>query len=206
MKYLLLLVFIFIGNAFCFAQNNSLLQYKKYFDQELNQWTKTFSNFNLKDFKPSDTLQFENNYKQDFSRYKEFLLTYKPIITYSPDSSTFIDIYSYQLNLEKKGNSYYVNGEIDQAILLCNLKRKYWDRIYFGSFSQWIDEVVWISNTKFIMVGITKSAEDKKNPLILVGDTEKQALVEYLTVNNNSFQSDQGYRSAKLKRIKIEGL
>lgn len=205
MKYLLIIFSLIVGH-YSFGQDKNILQQKKHFDQELKQWTKSFSDFHLSDFKVKDTLHFDNNFRQDFKSYREFLSIYKPIITYSGDSSKFIDIYSYQINLEKKGNYYEANPDVDQAILLCDLKTKYWNRIYFGTSSQWIDEVVWISETKFILVGITKTAEDKRMPLIVFGDTNKQTLVECITIDKNSFQNDKGYSSPKLKKIKIKGL
>jgi hypothetical protein len=205
MKYLGLLVFVIIGHS-SLGQDLYLLQHRKHFDKELNQWTMTFHDFNLSAFKSEDTLHFDNDFQQDFRHRRIFLDTYKPILTYSPDSSEFIDIYSYQLNLEKKGNYYYANPEIDQAIFLCDPKRKYWDSIFFGTNSQWIDEVTWISNTKFILVGIIKSDDDKKMPLILLGDTGTQILIKYLNGNKNAFQNDKGYSSDKLKRMKIKGL
>jgi hypothetical protein len=205
MKFLLALFFLFVGH-FSFGQDKDLLQHKKYFDAELKQWTATFSNFNLSAFKVLDTIRFDNNFEQNLDYYKKFLSIYKPIITYSPDSSKFIDIYSYQLNLEKKGSYYYANPDIDQTIFLCIPQKKYWDRIYFGTNSQWIEEVVWLSKTKFILSGITKSTDDKKMPLILLGDTENQTLVKYVSDNKKNFQSDKGYSSPKLKKIKIRGL
>lgn len=205
MKYLPIFFFLIVGQS-SFGQEENVLQQAKHFDQELRFWTNTFSNFRLSDFKLEDTLHFDNNFPQDFNSYKKFLSTYKRIITYLPDSSKFIDIYSYQLNLEKKENFYEATVEIDQAILLCNPKAKYWNSIYFGTSSQWIDEVVWISKTRFILVGIIKSEDYKKKPLILFGDTNKQILIKYLNINKNTFQSDNGYTSTKLKRININGL
>ncbi len=205
MKYLPIFLFIFVGHS-TFGQDKNVLQYKKYFDQDFKLWTKTFSNFNLSDFKLEDTLHFDNNFPQDFNSYKKFLSTYKPIITYLPDSSKFIDIYSCQLNLEKKGNYYKANVDIDQTIFLCDPKAKYWNRIYFGTNSQWIDEVIWISKTKFILVGIIKSEEDKNKPLILFGDTNKQTLIKYSNTNKSIFQRSKGYFSTKLKRLNIKGL
>ena len=205
MKLFSILYLVFFG-PIAFGQDQNLLQHTKHFDTELKQWTKSFSDFNLSDFKLVDTLRFDNNYAQEFKSLKMFLSVYKPIITYSGDSSKFIDIYSYQLNLEKKVNHYEANPDIDQAILLYDAKAKYWDRIFFGTSSQWIDEVLWISKTQFILVGITKSEDDKRQPLILLGDTNKQNLIKYIDANKRTFQSDKGYSSVKLKRIKIEGL
>ena len=205
MKYLPILFFCIVGQS-SFGQDKNVLQQKKYFNQELKLWTNTFNNFNLSDFKLEDTLPFDNNFPQDFNSYKKFLSTYKPIVTYLPDSSKLIDIYSYQLNLEKKGNYYEANAGIDQAVLLCDPKEKYWNRIYFGTNSQWIDEVIWISKTKFILVGIFKLEDEKKKPLILFGDTNKQTLIKYLNTNQSIFQNGKGYSSIKLKRLNIKGL
>ncbi|HMU46781.1 MAG TPA: hypothetical protein PKC72_10460 [Chitinophagaceae bacterium] len=205
MKLFLILFLLSFGHI-AFGQDKNLLQHKKHFDTELKQWAKSFSDFSLSDFKLSDTLRFDNNYPQDLKSLKEFLSAYKPIMTYSVDSSKFIDIYSYQLNLEKKKNYYEANPDIDQAILLCDPKAKYWDRIFFGTSSQWIDDVIWISKTQFILVGITKSEDDKRRPLILLGDTNKQSLLKYVDTNKQTFQSDKGYSSLKLKRITIKGL
>src|SRR5215204_5503893 len=184
MKYLISFLFIVAGQR-SFAQDNKLLAYKKHFDQELKQWKNSFTNFSLANFQVHDSSHFDDNNEQDFNSYKTFLSRYKPIVTYSPDSSKFIDIYSYQLNLEKKGNYYYGNPDIDQAIFLYDPKRKYWKSIYFGTNSQWIDEVIWTSKTKFILVGITKSVDDKKIQLILLGDTNKQILTRYLSDNKS---------------------
>ena len=205
MKLLVVLLFISSCN-FSFGQDKNLLQYNKLFDQSLKLWTSTFNNFNLSDFKAYDTLHFDNNLEQDFDYYKKFLSTYKPIITFSPDNLKFIDIYSYQLNLEKKGNVYYANPDIDQTIFLCNPKGKYWNRIYFGTSWQWIDEVIWTSTTNFILVGITKITDGKKTPLILLGDTNKQTLIKYLSGDKEIIQTDKTYSSSKLKKIVIKEL
>ena len=201
--FIVLNLFLFGQSAF--AQQKNLLQYEKFFDKELKLWTKSFSDFSLSDFTLIDTLQFDNNYDQDFKSLNEFLSVYKNIITYSADSIKFIDIYSYQLNLEYKGSYYKAIPDIDQAIMLCNLRTKYWNRIFFGTSSRWIDEVVWLSETKFILVGVTKFEDDKSRPLVLVGDTNKQILITFINTNKKAFQGDKGYSSDKLKRIKIKG-
>ena len=205
MWIILLFTLILFSNC-SVAQSNKLLQNKKYFDTALNQWTKTYTNFNLTNFKITDTLHFENIDDEDFENYKTFLSIYKPIITYSPDSSQFIDIYSYELNLEKEGNHYVTYGEIDQAIYLCNKEKKYWKRInFFTTSSQWIEEIIWVSKYEFILTGVTINKEGKRLPLILFGDTKKQTFLKFETINENCFQNKR-YSSPKLKKIKIVGL
>ncbi|MCB9261468.1 MAG: hypothetical protein H6607_03760 [Flavobacteriales bacterium] len=205
MKYLLLSAFFFLGFVPS-EQDKNLLSYKNCFDNELKEWVATFDNFNLSSFNVKDTVAFDGDYEQDSNYLKTFLDIYKPIITYSPDSTLFIDIYSYQLNLEKNGKYYYASPDIDQAILLFDNQKKYWNRIYFGTNSRWIDEVIWVSCNEFIMVGITKNLEDKKTPLILIGNVDKRTMLMYMTSDQNCFQTDTGYSSYKLKHINIKGL
>lgn len=203
MKFRLFIFTIFITEILS-AQEIHLDSCKKFFGDELQIWTSSFTNFNLTEFKKSGLDSFDNDLEINFIYLKPFLEIYKPIITFTEDSIQFIDIYSYQLNLQKKGETYSANIEIDQAIFLCNLKTKDWNRIYFLGASGWIDEIIWISNTKFIMVGIEKDLKNNNKPVIYLGDTDKQILEVFRNRNNNCIQNLKGYRSPKLKGIKIK--
>jgi hypothetical protein len=197
MKYLALTLLIFIGHS-SLGQNKNLLHDEKIINEKLLPWINAFDSFRLSDFRLIDTLGFENNFEQDFTYYADFLSIYKPIVTYSPDKSRFIDIYSYELNLEKKGKYFYANPDIDQAIFLCDIPKGYWNRIYFTTTSsQWVDEVVWLTNTKFLLAGSTRSKDNKNMPVMLIGDIDTQSLEEY--VNTTSFSNAKQYISTKLK-------
>jgi hypothetical protein len=205
MKKIILATLLFWGNN-TFAQNNKLLQHKLYFEKELRAWKQTFSNFNLADFKATDTTNFLNNNDKSLKFYKEFMTIYKPIITFSSDSTKFIDIYSYQLNLEKKGNRFIANTDIDQAIFLFDKNKKYWKSIYFmGTTNGWIEDIVWISKTEFLLVGIEKNDVEKKLPKIILGNTEKQRLYYFNSSKNNMIQLVK-YKSSSLKKMKIIGI
>jgi hypothetical protein len=183
-------------------QENALLQYKQHFDQELKPWTNSFHDFNLDNFKKGKTLPFEGGYAQDLASYKEFIATYKPILTLAPDSSKFIDLYTVQLNLVKVGDLYEANADDGGPVLLCDPATKYWDRICYSSPGQWIEEVTWISKTKFILAGITKPSSEVLEPYILIGDTEKKTLDQYLNTNPQCRQ-DYIWNSPKMKKIRM---
>lgn len=204
MNRLLLFSIILISTSLS-GQNITLTDYKSNFDKDLKDWTSTFTNFNLVDLKKYESRPFDNNYKQDFADLKKFYSVYKPILTFSPDSSSFIDIYSYQLNLEKKGDNYKALVDADQAILLCNKKTKYWDRVYFGTPSFQIEEVVWLTNSKFLLLAVGLNEKDKKIPSILFGDMNKKTITIFNSANKNCYQK-KSYRSPKLSRLNIEGL
>jgi hypothetical protein len=197
---------LFLITLISCKQENDLLQYKKLFDQELTPWANSFYHFNLADFKKGKTLPFENGNPMDFASYKEFIATYKPILSFSPDSTKFIDPYSAQLNLVKTGDHYEASPDDAGAVMLCDPATKYWDGFCYNTPGGWIEEVAWVSNTTFILAGIIKPSRNTLAPYILIGDTEKKTLVEYLSTNQQCFQHEPYYSSPKLKRIKIEGL
>ena len=188
------------------AQNQNLNAYKKYFDHELSEWTLSYVNFKLSEFILDETKPFDNNNPQDLNSLKSFYSIYKPILTFSKDSNRFVDIYSYQLNLEKKGNGFLANVDIDQAIYLYDKKAKYWDRIYFSSSSNWIVDVTWVSYTKFILVCSLETEKNERAPRIILGDAANKTLRIYRNTNKTCIQKPGRYRSPKLKKLSIEGL
>ncbi|HEY8897851.1 MAG TPA: hypothetical protein VIM79_23665 [Niastella sp.] len=201
MKQLSTLLFLIV--LISCKQENALLQYKQHFDQELKPWTNSFYHFNLDNFKKGKTLPFEKGNPQDLTSYKEFIATYRPVLTFSPDGSKFIDLYAGQLHLVKTGDIYEGSADDGGPVLLCDPATKYWDRICYNSPGEWIEEVTWISKTKFILAGITKPSSNSIAPYILIGDTEKKTLDQYLNTNPKCLQHDPWYTSPKMKKIRL---
>jgi hypothetical protein len=191
---------------FASGQPTGLMSYKRHFDSSLKSWTITLKQFNLARFKVTDTLPFDNNNEQSFEEYPAFLKLHKPLLSFSPGQKQFIDIYSYQLNLEKKDGRYYASPDADQTIFLCNPQAKYWNRIFFGSPSMWIDEVVWVNEKEFLLAGVSKNEADEKAPFILLGNTGTQQLRRFTCTNKACVQTRAHYQSAKLKKLNIKGL
>ncbi len=195
-------LFIFIFIATCsFSQNTSLTSYKVYFDNDLKSWTQSFENFKLAKFKISDTIKFESIPFDDTKNLKEFYALYKPGLSFSLDSSQFIDIYSYWLNLEKKKNKIVANVDVDQAVSLCDLKNNKWTRIFFCGYSTRIDEVLWIDNKNFILAGTIMDDNNVFHPKILIGNTTKKTFFVY--TDGSIVSTKTGYISAKLKKLNI---
>jgi hypothetical protein len=187
------------------AACNDLQSFSTSFNGPLKQWASSFNNFNLSGFCRGKTEAFEHVIQQDFAQYKEFLSVYKPLLNYSRDGSWFVDIHS-ALNLQKKGDHYEANPDIDQPVWLCNPTTKYWERIYFGTPHEWIDEVVWVADNKFILVGSQSTDGGKKRiPVVLVGDTKTHIFTRYMMQNANCVQKESRYQSPTLKKIKIIG-
>ncbi len=203
MKIILIIFAMVLSNVL--AAQNALLHHKVVIDRNLKTWTSCYNNFNLSSFYARDTVVFDNNSPRDFAEYNNFMSIYNPVVTYSSDGLKFIDIYSYQLNLEKKANIYYAYPDIDQAVFLCHPKKKYWNRIFFGASSGWIDEVTWISANNFILAGTKRVGETNRAPFLLLGDIKKQTLIRFETSDMAILQK-RHYTSPKLNKIVIKGL
>ena len=202
--YSFFVTLIFLSGNSSFGQKDNLSIYQSHFDNELKAWTKTISNFKLSSFKPTDTISFGNLEYNDIKSLKGFYSIYKPALTFSKDSNKFIDIYSYELNLDRKGNKIVYSGsDVDQAISLCDIKMKRWIRILFCGYSQRIQEVTWVTNTKFVMVGAFQNEESKYSPIIYLGDIANNSFEIFSSSDSNCHQN-KGYDSPKLAKLNIQ--
>ncbi len=199
LRFIIILFYIVTGVAFAQQKENAaLLKYASYFNKELKSWKNTFRHFKLADFKKSSSLQFENTDFYDEESAKEMMSIYKPSLTYSPDKLKLIDIYSAQLSLQKIGNKIISHGgEPNQAIILFNNLSE-GKRIWFLGPSGNIEEVLWLSNNKFLFVGYFD-----KRPLICIGDIPENEFSIYESSDKNCKQI-KPYNSPKLKRLNIK--
>ncbi|MRX67400.1 hypothetical protein SAMN06265349_1011085 [Flavobacterium resistens] len=155
-------------------------------------------------YKSGSTADFENQFKEDFKSLKKFQSIYNPIISYSGGKNKFIDIYSYELNLEKKNGKYYSINDVGQAIYLCDINNKIWIRIAYNEYSKYFDDVIWINENQFLLVGYEENENDKKSPIIYIGNTKAKSFEIVINKNIKCFQKNTLYKSKKLKNIKIE--
>lgn len=99
------------------GQNDKLPDYKSVFDSELKGWAKTISNFSLSSFRQTAVVSFDTLSYMDVTDLEEFYSIYKPALSFSPDKTQFLDLYSYWLNLEKEDNKIIWRGsDVDQLI------------------------------------------------------------------------------------------
>ena len=195
-----LLLLISIVSLSINAQENPT-DYSKNFNGELKTWKETFSNLNLKDFEEVEKTNFKDLYSEDKS-ISELGSEYKKIGSYSPNKSKLINIYSY-LNLEKKGETYIANNDVDQNIELYLVKENKKITLFSGGSSSGIDEVFWVSENKLLLVGTT--FQETQKPMILIVDFNSKTISRFDNTNANCKQKKR-YKSTKLNKLKIKGL
>lgn len=204
MKNLLISFFLLAINPIQ-AQSLDVKDLKNIISKNIPEWTVSFENFDWNDFiKVDSTADFENRFKENFKRLKKFQSVYDPIISYSASKNKFIDIYSYQLNLEKKDGKYYAMNDVGQAIYLCDINNKIWNRIDYNEYSKYFDDVLWINENTFLLAGYEENENNKKSPIIYIGNIKEKLFEIVINTNPKCFQKENNYKSKKLKNIKIE--
>jgi len=168
-------------------------------NNNLKVWSKNFSNFNINDFKQVEITSFKDLMTEK-KTISSLPVEYKTIGTYSPNKSKFVDIYSY-LNLEKKGDIYIKNVEVDQNVDLYLSKTNERIRLFQSGSREGIDEVYWLSETSIVLVGV--SYIEEKKPIILLVDLDSKNVLR-LENPNKLCKVLTNYKSVKLKKLKIK--
>ena len=145
-------------------------------EKEFSKWVQSFKNFNIDSFRQVAKPGFQENDYGDMANMDEFYSFYKPSLTFSPDSSQFIDLYSNGISLERRGKKIIAIGDIDQAVTLCNLKTKNWKSIISFGPSASMEEAMWVSPVKFILAGSMQNDDGQPQPVLLLGDTNEKTL------------------------------
>lgn len=201
----MLFLIIFSNCSHVYSQPAELIKYQSFIYKNFKGWINSFTSFKLSAFKRDGNQKFEDIDDVYPDNFKEFYSVYKPAISFSPDKSQFIDIYSYLMLLEKEGDKIVYHGnEADQAITLCNFKIKKWTRIAFHGTTERAQDVEWINNSKFIIVGGREQDDDytKQQPVIYIGDVKTKTFSCYRISDKKVFQN-KVYDSPKLLRLHI---
>ncbi|KFF06128.1 hypothetical protein [Flavobacterium reichenbachii] len=187
------------------SQNLEVKDLKNIINKNIPEWTASFENFDWNDFIKVDSIaDFENGLGENFKNLKKFQTVYDPIISYSESKNNFIDIYSYQLNLEKKNGEYYSNNDVGQAVYLCRINDKFWERIAYNEYSKNFDDILWVNENKFLLVGYKKNENDKNSPIIYIGNQKNKSFEIVINTNLKCFEKGNFYKSKKLEKIKIK--
>jgi len=159
------------------AADSTLAPFASSIEKGLDKWVRSFKGFSIDSFHLAQKSSFTNTEYEGGADLNRFYELYKASLSYSPDSSQFIDLHSAGLMLEKKGKKIIASADVDQAVTLSNLKTKTWKQIAFFGPSAWMEEAIWVSPTAFIQAGVLVNDNGDQTALIMLGDT-----------NNNSFR------------------
>ncbi len=148
----------------------------------------SMGNFNLEESKKLETQS--GNVKGNFE--PEFDKTYEPFLIYNPSKTFYLDIDSYNWDLDSEGVAQF---EADQEVNLVNLKDKTVSRVAFFGPSYWVDDAFWVSDSIFILL----QNNDENIPEISTYNLKDNSV--FLFRNQEPIQkTDSSYTQSRLKK------
>ncbi|HLO79761.1 MAG TPA: hypothetical protein VK166_02315 [Chitinophagaceae bacterium] len=116
-------------------------------------YKKIDTGFTLKNFKASGVSLHMGSLPEAISKGNE--KTFTDLFVYSPDSTRYLDLVSYNYLRENKT---LISGDPDQQVVLADLRNKSKKQLMYFGPSQLAEFADWTSNSSF-MVGITSRTE-----------------------------------------------
>ena len=144
---------------------DSILPVELISSSSLKRWFAFYKNkhptFNLTDFKFQKCSKEDSLLTRSGEPDKEYMNLYKSLFIYSPDSSKFIDIDSYNLLLErdKKGRLLGMGGDPETEVAVVNLKEKTNKRLLFLGPDYLIEDAAWIDQNNIVIAFLTNTIE-----------------------------------------------
>jgi hypothetical protein len=184
------------------AADSTLVLVQQFFEKELTIWAQSFKGFHIDSFRMTQSSGFEQTDYNETHELKSFYELYKPSLSFSPDSSWFIDLYSAGVMLEKKGKKIIASADVDQAVTLCNLKTKEWKRIVSFGPSAGIEEAIWISPSAFMLAGTMQNDNGEEQPIVVLGDVNSKTF-RWFEANAKRPESSN-YKASGLGKLKID--
>lgn len=155
------------------AADTTLESARPLIEKGLDAWMRSFAGFSIDSFHLGQKSAFgDEDYSVD--DMGKFYDLYKGSLVYSPDSSQFIDLYSYGLMLEKVGKKIIASADADNSVTLHDLKTKSWKRISSFGPSAWIEEAIWLSPSTFILAGVMHNDEGQQQAFLLLGNSNER--------------------------------
>lgn len=148
----------------------------------------SMSNFNLTEtqkleVQPGNVI---GNFEADFDE------TYEPFLIYNPSKTMYLDIDSYNWELDKEGVAQF---EADQEVNLVSLKDKTVNRVAFLGPSYWVDDAFWVSDSIFVLL----QNSDENQPEIMTYNLKNNSI--YMFLHNEEIKSGKkGYTQSRLEK------
>ena len=117
--------------------------------------------FNWNRFRMTSSWKEDSLYIIPFKPAANFYDNYKPYLKYSPDSSMFIDLDSYNLSIQKDKSGKLVANEIgpDTEVSLVNVKDRKKSRLVFLGPGGSIEDGSWVDRDNLILMGFQESGD-----------------------------------------------
>lgn len=133
-----------------------------------------------------------------FEPDKGYYEAYGSLLKYSPDSSRFIDLDSYNIDIKKEKNGKLVGEEIgpDTEVSLVDAKSHKKTRLLFLGPGNSIEDGLWLNNDDLVLMGVQDGSDTAAAP-----GSSKTAAVWRFNVPTNTFYLYELHDAVTAKQI-----
>lgn len=178
MKKISLSIYILVLTVIYSCSTPRLTDINRIIVENKSMWIESWINDPLLNLSTDGWKLYKNEYSYVFTKIPAYELFY----FYSPSKEKFVDIYSRKIDIEitKNDTSIIFIGEPDSEIILSDIKRKTSDRLLFVGSETYFDDLLWIDDSCFIVLGyFTDFNSLEICPEIMIFDIKRQQRICY---------------------------
>ncbi|MBO9633684.1 MAG: hypothetical protein J7578_11260 [Chitinophagaceae bacterium] len=119
-------------------------------------------NFDWSKFKYKSSYEQDSLLTSNFKPAKNYYASYGPFLKYSPDSSRFIDLDSYNIDIRKDRNGKLIGtaGDPDTEVSLVDPKSGKSKRLLFMGPGGSVEDAFWTNNNELVIIGTQENEEN----------------------------------------------
>lgn len=162
------------------------------------------SGFDWTQFRMTSTWVDDSLLTASFSPDKTFYADYGKLIKYSPDSSMFVDLDSYNMDITRDSKGRLVGTELgpDSEVSLVNLKNKQKKRLVFLGPGGSIEDALWLDKENLVLMGVQEHNDSSKVAAVWKIHVPTNTFYLYELPNSEAAQKIMGnWRKERLKSV-----
>lgn len=175
-------------------------EYQQFIKTNFPEFIQHFSHLDFKKFdegyKTELAIEANGYSPEDWNLYAK---KHKDFLVYNSDKSFVVDLVSAYVDIEFKNGVYYGTSDVDQALLLGEVKKKKLVQIGFCGPSCRYEEVKWINDYLFIAVGYMQ--DDEYVPTVTIINLVDKTKITYM---NEAGAAGKPYNGKLFKKIRLE--
>ena len=162
----------------------------------------SWNSFQLTRFWTEDTM-----FTRPFTPQPDYIRTYGPLLKYSPDSTRFIDLDSYNIDIEINGRGERIGHPQgpDTEVSLVDLDKKIRTRLLFLGPGNNVEDASWLDNQNLVLVSSVDNNDSTPNVSLIKFNLPSKTYYVYETADTALVSNLRGYsRKERLKDIKLQ--
>lgn len=168
---------------------------------------KKVSGFDWNKFRMTSSWQDDSLLVSPFQPEKDFYTSYGPFLKYSPDSSRFIDLDSYNIDIKKDAKGRFIGNGIgpDYEVSLVDVKDGTKTRLVFMGPGGSIEDALWLDNQTLVLMGVQENEKGGKMPTLWRFHLPTKTFYLYEIPDTTLAGSLMGYwKTERLKNVTIQ--